>query len=208
MYGPVAKIFQWSLETQFFWAFIIGLGFGFFLESAGFGNSRKLALQFYFRDMTVLKVMFTAIVTAMIGLVYLTHLGFLDYDLIYLNPTYVWPGLVGGLIMGVGFIIGGYCPGTSFAGLATLKMDALFYLLGALIGMVLFGEVYPYIADFMHSGFLGKRYTLDQWLHLPTKVVAFIVLLIAIGAFWAAEWAEKKFGEEDSKEVPQKSEGE
>ena len=194
MWAPVSEIFGWTEAVNLTIAFFIGVGFGFFLERAGFGNSRKLALQFYFRDMTVLKVMFTAIVTAMIGWIFLSHLGWLDMELVYLNPSYLWPGLVGGLVMGVGFILGGYCPGTGIVGLSTLKEDAFFYLLGILFGSFLFAESYPYLQDFMYSGFLGKRYTLDQLLHLPTKLVGFLILLIAIGAFFAAEWAEKKFG--------------
>ncbi|MFN2159105.1 MAG: YeeE/YedE thiosulfate transporter family protein [Anaerolineales bacterium] len=87
---------------------LIGFAFGNVLEMAGFGNSRKLAAQFYFRDMTVLKVMFGAIITAMVLIFSATALGLLDYNLIWVNPTYLWPGIVGGLIMGVGFIIGGF----------------------------------------------------------------------------------------------------
>jgi hypothetical protein len=87
---------------------LIGFAFGYVLEMAGFGTSRKLANQFYFRDMTVLKVMFGAIITAMLLLFSATALGLLDYNLIWVNPTYLWPGIVGGLIMGFGFIIGGF----------------------------------------------------------------------------------------------------
>ena len=92
---------------------LIGVAFGFVLESAGFGNSLKLAGQFYFKELTVLKVMFGAIVTAMVLLFLSSAIGILDYNLVYVPETYLWPGIVGGVIMGVGFIIGGFCPGTS-----------------------------------------------------------------------------------------------
>ena len=59
---------QLDTPKAFFAAFAIGLAFGFFLERAGFGSSRKLTAIFYFRDMSVLKVMFTALLTAMLGL--------------------------------------------------------------------------------------------------------------------------------------------
>ncbi len=95
------------------------------LESAGFGNSKLLAAQFYFKDMRVFKVMFTAIIVAMTLIFLSSALGLLDYNLIWVPPTYLWPGIVGGLIMGVGFIIGGFCPGTSLVGLATGKLDAI-----------------------------------------------------------------------------------
>jgi hypothetical protein len=86
----------------------IGFGFGFALEKAGFGNSCKLAAQFYLHDMTVLKVMFTAIVVAMVLLFAAGGLALVDFDRIYVNETYLWPGLLGGLLLGAGFIIGGY----------------------------------------------------------------------------------------------------
>ena len=108
----------------------IGCCFGFILESSGFGDSRKLAAQFYFRELRVLKVMFTAIVVAMLLVFWATALGLLDYADINVNETWLWPGIAGGLIMGVGFILGGYCPGTSLVSVATLKIDGMFFLLG------------------------------------------------------------------------------
>jgi hypothetical protein len=87
---------------------LIGIGFGATLEMAGFADSRRLAAQFYFKDLTVLKVMFTAIVVAMVLVFLASALQLLDYNLIWVNPTFLIPGIVGGLIMGVGFIIGGY----------------------------------------------------------------------------------------------------
>ena len=90
---------------------LIGFAFGYVLEISGFGDSRKLAAQFYFKEMTVLKVMFGAIITAMVLIFLTSGLGLLDFNLVYVNPTYLWPGIVGGLIMGVGFIVGGFCPG-------------------------------------------------------------------------------------------------
>ena len=76
---------------------VIGFAFGFTLEMSGFGDSRKLAAQFYFTEMTVLKVMFTAIVTAMVLLFGAVGLGILNFSQVWVNPTYLWPGLVGGL---------------------------------------------------------------------------------------------------------------
>lgn len=106
--APFYKYGFFGEATSFLIAFLIGIGFGFWLERAGFGYSRKLALQFYFRDMTVLKVMFTAIITGMIGLLFLSLFGVINLELIYINPTYLWPQILGGLILGFGFIIGGY----------------------------------------------------------------------------------------------------
>ncbi|MFC1669861.1 YeeE/YedE thiosulfate transporter family protein [Spirochaetota bacterium] len=108
MFAPLAIFNSWGDGIGFLFAFFIGVGFGFVLESAGFGNSRKLALQFYFRDMTVFKVMFTAIITGMAGIILFNAFGWLDISSIYINPTYLLPGIAGGLIMGLGFAVGGY----------------------------------------------------------------------------------------------------
>ena len=87
---------------------LIGFAFGYVLELGGFGNSTKLAAQFYLTDMTVFKVMFTAIIVAMVLSFGAVALGLLDYNRVSVNPTYLWPGIVGGIIMGVGFVIGGF----------------------------------------------------------------------------------------------------
>jgi hypothetical protein len=197
MFAPLEIFSNFKLELSLLIAFVIGIGFGFFLERAGFGNSRVLALQFYFRDMTVFKVMFTAIITTMTGLIFFNAFGWLDLDSIFINPSYLWPGIVGGIIMGAGFVIGGYCPGTSVVGLSTLKMDALFYIIGALLGMFVFGEIIPMAYDFYTSGLVGESLTLPRLLGIPAGVVGFIVILIALGGFWGSEYLEKKFARQE-----------
>ncbi len=180
---------------------LIGVAFGFVLESAGFGNSLKLAGQFYFKELTVLKVMFGAIVTALVLIFAATGLGLLDYNLIYVNTTYLWPDIVGGLIMGVGFIVGGFCPGTSLVALATRKIDGLFFVLGGLFGIFLFGETVDSFAGFWNSSYLG-RLTLQDWLGLPVAVVVLGIVLMALFMFWGGEHLERIFGGRDLKREP------
>lgn len=164
---------------------LIGTGFGWVLESAGFGDSRRLAGQFYFRDLAVLRVMFTAIVCAMLLVFWATALGWLSYEDLWVNPTYWWPGILGGLVMGVGFILGGYCPGTSLVSLATFKLDGLFFVLGALTGITVFGETADGIAAFANSGYAG-RLTLQDLAGVDAGWVALAVVLMALGMFWGA----------------------
>ncbi len=194
MFAPIVKIFELSPGVNYFFALLIGLAFGFVLERAGFGNSRKLALQFYLKDFTVVKVMFTAIMTAMSGIIILSSFGFLDFQQIYINPTFLWPGITGGLIMGAGFVIGGYCPGTTFAGLSTVKIDAFFYLGGLMLGMFVFGETVPLFKEFFLSG-AKERYTLDIALGVKAGIIGFVVILLGIGMFTAGEFFEKRSGE-------------
>lgn len=193
MNAPFYKFGAFGDEVSLIVAFVIGIGFGFFLERAGFGNARLLAAQFYFRDLRVLKVMFTAIVTAMVGVFGLARIGVLDLSLVYLTPTFLVPQIVGGLLLGVGFVIGGYCPGTSCVSAATGRVDGMVYILGMIGGLVGFAEIYPHIERFTTITAMGKL-TLAEYLGIPYGVLVFAVVVMALGAFVAAEWAEKKFG--------------
>lgn len=179
----------------------IGFAFGYVLEIAGFGNSRKLAAQFYFKDLTVLKVMFGAIVTAMVLIFGASAVGLLDVKLIWVNPTYLWPGIVGGLIMGFGFIIGGFCPGTSLVAAATGKIDGIVFTLGVFFGIFLFGESVDSYSGFFNSSYMG-RFTLPQWLGLSTGVVVLLVALMALFMFWGAEHLERIFGGKEPEKTP------
>lgn len=166
---------------------VIGFAFGFILESSGFGDARLLAAQFYFRELRVLKVMFTAIVVAMVLVFWSTALGLLDFEALWVNPTYLWSGILGGVVMGVGFIIGGYCPGTSLVSMATLKVDGLFFFLGLVAGVVAFGETVGFFNEFWNSGYLG-RFILPELLGLEIGVVVFLAVIMALMMFIGFEW--------------------
>ena len=171
----------------------VGFGFGAVLEMAGFGDTRKLAAQFYLRDVTVLKVMFTGIAVAAVLVAGASAFGLLDMSRVWVNPTYLWPGIVGGLVMGVGFILGGFCPGTSIVAASTLKVDGMLFLAGALGGVWLFGETVASFEPFFLSSYMG-RFTLDEWLGLPVGVAVLLVVAMALLMFWAGELAENHFG--------------
>ncbi|MBE2215752.1 MAG: YeeE/YedE family protein [Opitutaceae bacterium] len=193
MTAPLFKYGLFGDEISLIVAFGIGIAFGFVLERAGFGNARVLAAQFYFRDLRVLKVMFTAIVTAMTGVYVLSRMGVVDLSLVYLTPTFLWPQIVGGLILGVGFVIGGYCPGTSCVSAATGRIDGIVYVLGMIFGLIGFAEIYPMVENFAHSSALGQI-TLSSLFKIPYGVLVFAVVVMAVVAFVGAEWAETKFG--------------
>ncbi len=174
-------------------AFLIGVAFGFFLERGGLGNARKLAGQFYLTDLTVFKVMFTAIVTAMLGLFWLARIGLLDPSRIFFNPTYVLPQLVGGLIFGAGFVTAGLCPGTACVAAATGKLDGVSALLGIFCGIFAFGETHHLITDFLYSGAMGQV-SIPRVLGLPHGITMFAVVLLALGGFVGAEAIERRRG--------------
>lgn len=191
---PLYKFNLFSFDQSLIIALCIGIAFGFFLERAGFGSSKKLAAQFYFYDMTVFKVMFTAVITAMLGLFFLAWLGFVNIYLIDLIPTYVIPQLVGGLIFGIGFVMGGFCPGTCVVAVTTGKIDGVFTLLGMLSGIFIFGELFPYFKEFYYSTNLGEV-KLTSLLNIPFGTAVFIIVVIALLGFAGAEVLEKKYSD-------------
>lgn len=171
-----------SPEFNFIIALLIGIAFGFVLEQAGFSSSRKLAGVFYGYDFTVLRVFFTAAITAMSGIIILGYIGWLDLELIYINPTFLGSAIVGGIIMGAGFITGGFCPGTSVTAAAIGKLDAWVFLGGILIGALIFGEIYPNVKDFYLGGALGDIKVFDS-LGISRGFFAFGLIIIALSAF-------------------------
>ena len=192
MNAPFFKYGLFGDNVSLIVAFVIGIGFGFFLERAGFGSAKKLTAQFYLTDMAVFKVMFTAIVTAMLGLFYLAWIGLVDLSLVYVSPTYLLPQAAGGLLLGVGFVIGGYCPGTSCVAAATGRLDGMVFLAGIVAGIFAFGELYPLLEGFYSSTPMGSI-TLPGILGIPQGLAVFLVVAMAIGGFAGATWVEKRF---------------
>lgn len=172
-------------------AVVIGGAFGWALERAGLGNARKLAGQFYLTDFTVFKVMFSAIVTAMLGVFWLGRLGMLDVSRIYVPETFLVPQLAGGLLFGVGFAIGGLCPGTSCVAAATGRVDGMALVAGMFFGVFATGLGFRSISTFYDSTPRGSL-TLPQLSHLPYGVIVLLVVGAAFVGFAVAEWLERR----------------
>ncbi len=183
-------------------ATVLGFLFGFVLERSGFGRAINLAAQFYGRDMRVLKVMFGAIVTTTVGLGILGGIGMVDMSALSIPETYIGPQVVGGLLLGIGFILSGYCPGTAVVATASGYLDGIISLLGVMVGSLVFAVIYPSIAPFYLSGGMGKI-TLPDFVNLPWVVVSVIVVLVAIGAFFFAEWVERWVAKREGKPAPE-----
>ncbi len=194
--GPLSVISALPEWANLLIGFIIGIGFGFALEQAGFSSSRKLAGMFYGYDTTVLKVFFTAAIVALVGSQFLSFFGLLDLSLVYVNPYFIGAAIIGGVIMGAGFVMGGFCPGTGISALSIGKIDAFVFLFGGLVGAFLFAETYPIIENFAISGFKGPM-KVDEWLGVSPGVFTFILIVAAVLLFWIAELAEKRFSRPD-----------
>ena len=172
-------------------ALAIGLAFGFFLERAGLGSARKLSAQFQLTDFTVLKVMFSAIVTAALGIFWLSRLGALDLSRVYVPETYLLPQLAGGAVFGAGFVIAGLCPGTACVSAATGRGDGAGVLGGLLLGILAYGAMHPVVERFASSTPRGT-FTLPQLLGISHGVTVLILVVVALAAFRGAEWFESR----------------
>lgn len=169
----------------------IGIAFGWFLERGGLGNARKLAGQFYLTDFTVLKVMFSAIVTAMLGVFALDAAGVLDASRVQVPETFVLPQTLGGVVFGAGFAIAGLCPGTSCVAGASGRIDGLAAIAGLLAGVLLFAEAWPLVGGLYDATPMGT-YRLPTLLGLGEAASIAVVCLTAAVLFAASEWFERR----------------
>jgi uncharacterized membrane protein YedE/YeeE len=172
-------------------ALFIGIAFGWCLERSGMGSARKLIGQFYLTDLTVFKVMFTAIVTAMLGIFWLGWIGTLDISRVYVPESYILPQLVGGIIFGVGFATAGLCPGTSCVSAVTGRGDGVAAMLGMLGGVLLAGAFFGRLEAFYQSTPRGS-FTLPALIQLPYGVVVFVIVAVALIGFHIAEVLERR----------------
>jgi uncharacterized membrane protein YedE/YeeE len=178
-------------------ALLTGIAFGMFLEKAGFGNARKLVQQFYLSDMAMFKVLFSAIVTAMLGIYWLSYFGVLDITQIYINASYIWPQVLGGIVFGFGFVLAGLCPGTSCVAVFTGKLDGLAVFAGMFAGLILFAGTEPKLKEVLSISSIGDK-SLYELFNMEYGMLSFLIAVVAILAFWFAGRVEKRFSQKTS----------
>lgn len=189
--GPLIPLGQIATGWDFVIALLIGIVFGFILEASGFSSSRNIVGVFYGYNFLVLRVFFTAVIVAMIGLQYFNYMGWIDLNLIYVLPTYINSMVIGAIIMGIGFVIGGFCPGTSYTAVAIGKLDGIVFTLGLFLGIFLFSEFFPFMESFYYSDGMGSI-TIGEMFGISNELVTFGFAIIAIIAFYATWIIEKK----------------
>ena len=189
--GPLIPNGLIPVEWNFVIAILIGIAFGYIMEATGFSSSRKLAGVFYGYDFAVLKVFFTSAVVAVIGLYYMDYLNFVDISQLYVQPTYLWAAVIGGMIMGVGFLAGGFCPGTSLCAVAIGKIDGMVFTVGLMIGIFIFSESFSILEPFFESSNLG-HITLVDSLGMSPYWIILIITSVALVAFAFSDWVRSK----------------
>ena len=191
MIGPIISSGLVSPAWDNIFAVLLGIGFGFALESSGFSSSRKIIGTFFGYDFVVVKVFFTAAIVASVGLLYLNYFGLVDFSQLYIQPTFLTSAIVGGIIMGIGFAMGGFCPGTSLCAAAVGRIDGIVFFGGMFIGVFLFSESFSLFENMFYSGSLGAI-MINSVLGISPELFTFLLVLVAVGMFNGAAWVQKK----------------
>lgn len=178
--------------SNLLWAgLFFGMIFGVLLHRGGVTDYNVIVRQFLFRDFTVLKVMFTAIVVGGVG-VWLLHGQ--EMANFHIKPATMLAVVIGALLFGIGMVVYGYCPGTGIAAIATGRLDALVGFLGMLAGAALYAVSYDWIvAHILPVADLGKK-RLPDLLGLPEWVWYATLVAMAAGVFSVVAVVEKRRG--------------
>ena len=146
---------------------LIGLAFGVVLQRSGLSRYDRIANLYRFRDLAVLKVLGSALVTAALVLqvMHAAHLGVAPP----IPSTFAWGNMLGGVVFGVGMALSGFCPGTVAAGAGEGRLDYVVPgLAGLFTGAVVYGLLYdrvmPILARAAHAGTLPELFHIDPWL--------------------------------------------
>jgi len=165
---------------------VTGIFFGFFLQKGRVLRYDKQLGALRLMDMTIVKFMLSTVLVGMVGIYLLKDLGLVKLSI---KSTNLGANIIGGLLFGVGWGLLGYCPGTSAGALGEGRWDALWGIIGMLVGAAIFAEVYPALkTNILTWGNLGKI-TLPQVLGLSHWVV---VPVMIVGALVLFGWFEKK----------------
>ena len=172
--------------NELIYGLVTGIIFGFLLQKGRVIRYEKQIGALRLLDMTIVKFMLTTVLVAMVGVYLLVDLGLAKLSI---KSTVLGGNIIGGLIFGIGWGLLGYCPGTQLGALGEGRWDAIWGVLGMLLGAGIFAEFYPALKNtVLQWGDYGKI-TIPQILGVNHWIIIF--LLIAIGLF-IFRWFEKK----------------
>lgn len=193
----MAPIFDQSSEWNLLAALFIGIAFGWILERAGFSSSRRIAGVFYGYDFVVIKVFFTAAITAALVLLLLNYFGIFNFEDVWMPTTYILPTIIGGVIMGFGFILGGFCPGTSVAAMAIGKIDALVFGIGIIIGILFYSFTYESIWEPIRNMTKIGKVKIGDLMGVSEGVAVLIFIVFGLFSFWLVDKIKKVYNIKD-----------
>jgi uncharacterized membrane protein YedE/YeeE len=176
--------------SSLLWAgLLFGIVFGFLLHRGGVTEYDVIVKQFLFRDFTVLKVMFSAIVVGGVGVFVLHGQELANF---HIKPATMLAVILGGVLFGIGMVIYGYCPGTGVAAIGAGKLDALAGFVGMLVGGGLYAFTYDWVAaKILPVADLGKV-RLPDLVALPEWLCYVALVAMAAGVFALVAKVEKR----------------
>ena len=168
----------------------LGIAFGVILERVGLGDSRVIGAQLSGRNFTVVRVMFGAIVTAMLGVVWLGKAGLIDPTAIAMPPTDAAAQALGAVVFGGGFALAALCPGTACVAASSGRRDGLAAVVGMFVGTALTPAVWPSLGT-VAARVPRENARLPEDLGLPLWVVVLAVTLAGVAAAMIARRVER-----------------
>lgn len=160
---------------------LIGMGFGATLSLSGASSHKMIVNALRLKDLRLIKIILTALAIGTIGVSLLDAAGMANLKI---KPTYLLGVILGGVIFGVGFALAGYCPGTCVVATAERKKDALFVLLGGLLGAMTFGLLYPSIKPVLIDPFNFGEIRLPQLLGISPVPIAIALSVLFLALTW------------------------
>jgi uncharacterized protein len=172
--------------NELIYGIVTGIIFGFLLQKARVIRYDKQLGALRLLDMTIVKFMLSTVLVAMVGVYLLNDLGLAKLSI---KSTVLGGNILGGLIFGLGWGLLGYCPGTQLGALGEGRWDALWGILGMLVGAAVFAEAYPFLkATVLTWGDYGKI-TIPELLGINHWIVIAVFIL---GGLCLFRWFEKK----------------
>lgn len=153
---------------------LFGIAFGFLLQKAGVSDYNVLIGALRLTDLTVIRVIVSAILVGSIAIYVLEELGMVRP---HVKPTHYASNIIGGLIFGVGFGLWGYCPGTGAAALGHGSWDAVWGIFGMVIGSYIYALTAPNMKKLASIGDRGKL-TVPKLIHMNPGVFIIITSII------------------------------
>jgi hypothetical protein len=129
---------------ELFLAIALGLLFGFALNRVGATNPENIINMLRLNDLRLMKAILFAIGLSAVALFGGLALGLIDPSHVSVKSAYIGV-IVGGALLGIGFALAGYCPGTGLAAFATGRKDALFFTIGGLLGAFVYTLAYGWL---------------------------------------------------------------
>ena len=174
-------------------AIVIGFLFGFVLQKVGAANPQRIIDMLRLKNFHLMKTILLGIGLSSLILFLLMTFGLIENTNFSVKSAYIGV-IIGGGILGLGWVISGFCPGTGVVAAGAGRKDALFFILGGLLGAIVFTVMFEYLSPtFLFNKIGGGKSTLaetgiEKYItlipELPSIVVAGSIAILFIFIAW------------------------